>query len=195
MYSRNWQQNTVVYIHHVMIRLSFRSSSYNKWLLSNLAAKQTETRTFSCPVDFVGTSLAPVVSTVVSETTSFQTAVSCIATILWWAKLYWRCNQRACITKDTSWSIKYKGSFCAVVVFCRNGNPWPVPYPVVSLGIQVLSKSLYKQATVADTAIHKDCIHNSTFWSVLLKSNVWQHVDACAWKILNSWCCFASVFL
>ena len=48
---------------------------------SNLAAKQTETRTFSCPVDFIGTSLAPVALTVVSENIAFQTAVSSTATI------------------------------------------------------------------------------------------------------------------
>ena len=39
---------------------------------SNLAAKQTKTQTFSRPVDFIGTSLALVASTVVSETISFR---------------------------------------------------------------------------------------------------------------------------
>ena len=50
----------------------------------------------------------------------------------------------------------------------------PVPCPVVSLGIPVLWKGLYKrcfdifkQAIVADTGIHK--VFNSSFLSVLLK--------------------------
>ena len=111
----------------------------------NLAAKQTKTWTFSCPVDFTRTSLVLVASTAVSEAISFQTAVSSIATILWGAKLYWFCNRHTCITKDTSWSIKYEGSFYAVV-FCHNKNPWYLTnfshHPLLATKVSLLAGSV-----------------------------------------------------
>ena len=46
----------------------------------------------------------------------------------------------------------------------------------------------------ADTGIHK--VFNSIILSEMLKLNVWEDVDTLTLKIwLNSWCCFAPVFL
>ena len=42
---------------------------------SAFPVRQTETRTLSCPVNFIGTFFEPVVSTVVLETILFQTGV------------------------------------------------------------------------------------------------------------------------
>ena len=71
MHSRNWQQNRHLYssCNNFDSLFTAPNTIYGFSLVpSNLAAKQTETQTFSCPVDFTGASLALVASTVVSET-------------------------------------------------------------------------------------------------------------------------------
>ena len=79
-----------------------------------------------------------------------------------------------------------------------------VLYPGVSFGTPVLCKGLIYLYTKtifvihlnkqADTDIHK--VFNSIILSELLKLNVWEGVDILILKIqLNSWCCFAPVFL
>ena len=79
-----------------------------------------------------------------------------------------------------------------------------VLYPGVSLGTSVLCKGLiylYPKTILvvhlhrqADTDIHK--VFNSVILSEMIKLNVWDSRDILTLKIrLNSWCCFAPVFL
>ena len=79
-----------------------------------------------------------------------------------------------------------------------------VLYPGVSFGTPVLCKCLIYLYTKtifvihlnkqADTDIHK--VFNSIILSELLRLNVWEGADILTLKIqLNSWCCFAAVFL
>ena len=78
-----------------------------------------------------------------------------------------------------------------------------VMYPGVRLGTPVLCKSLiYFTKTIfvihlnkqADTDINK--VFYSIILSEMLKLNVWEGRDILTLKIqLNSWCCFAPVFL
>ena len=84
-------------------------------------------------------------------------------------------------------------------------QPWRYSlYPGVSLGTPVLCKSLiylYKNNTLwciqtdkQTQGIHK--VFNSITLSEMLKLNVWEGVGTLTLKIwLNSWCCFAPVFL
>ena len=89
---------------------------------SAFLVRQTETRILSCPVDFMGTSLKPVFSTVVLNTISFQTDVSSIAKMSpsWKLNCFW--IRRTCITYATIRSTIYNGSFWAAVVFLLREN-------------------------------------------------------------------------
>ena len=64
---------------------------------------------------------------------------------------------------------------------------------IINLVIQTIHCDISKQATVADTVIHK--VFNLIFLSVLFKLNAWECVDVFALKIkLNTWCYFSPVF-
>ena len=79
--------------------------------------RQTETRTLSCPVDFMRTSFEPIFSTVALETISFETNVSSIVIMshLWKISCFWL--WRTCITYATIRSTIYHASFWAVLFF------------------------------------------------------------------------------